>query len=551
MSWTELSSAERQIVERARDVCVGPLADLDTTDHDPDCIDRRAVKLLADAGLFGLNVATEFGGSATGVGFGVTQCLLREEIAYHSTDADVIIALQGFGTALLTLMGTRGQQETWLAALVAGEKISAFALTEPGGGSDVLGMQTKATRDGDKWILDGEKMFISGAPDADVYIVFARSSEGKRGRGITAFLVSRDSPGLSLERGPLLASPHAIGRLVFRQCEVSDDCVLGLPDTGLTAAMGNLEMFRPSVGALAIGVARRARDLAMEFAGSRMLFGQCLIDMPLTQAKLADMWVEIETSREFVLRAARLGDAGGPSGREASLAKLYATEAAFRAVYESQQIYGGRGVFREGEVEALSRVIRATTIYEGSSEVQRLIVGRAEMAPTRQANGAGSNGSTLPSAHPDSVDSSPELTAAIGLVDRTRDLYEQILSGLGATDNPRTADRSLVPFRLTDMVTALEAAELALAEARRRAAEVSPSADAMVAGAVGLILDAAELVRSGADELHHGHDAISRKAITEFNEARHAALALIGSRDVIRLRVSAHLTEGLRSTAVA
>jgi alkylation response protein AidB-like acyl-CoA dehydrogenase len=272
-----------------------------------------------------------------------------------------------------------------------------------------------------------------------------------------------------------------------------------------------------------------------------MLFGRRLIDMPLTQATLADMWVDIETSREFVLRAARLGDAGGPSGREASLAKMYATEAASRVVYQAQQICGGRGVLRGSEIEALARVIRPTTIYEGASEVQRLIVGRIELGPHRTPPRDIEVTSAPAAESPARAQPTPELVAALALIARTRNVYEQMRAGLASADSRGAPDRSLLPFRLTDTVTALEAAELALAEAQCRSEEGAPTAAAMTSGAVGLVLDAAELVRANAEELQHSQGAIDRPLIDELSAARHEAISVTGSRDSVRMRVSSLL----------
>jgi acyl-CoA dehydrogenase len=336
---------------------------------------RELVEAMAREGLFRINLPRELGGEDAR--YSTLLCHIREILGYHSPVADVTFALQGLGTAAIVRMGSPAQHDRYLPGLINGERLFSFGLTEPHSGSDVLGMRTRARRDGDEWVLDGEKMFVSGAPDADVYVVFARTDEEERGKGITAFIVEKGTPGFTPRGDIELAAPHAIGHLDFDGCRLPDSQRLGEVGEGLRAALGTLEVYRPSVGAYTLGVLRRARDLAVEFASGRQSFGQTLLDIPAIRIKIGRMVVAWLAGKALVEHAARLRDAGERTLREAAIAKVYATESAVAAVYESQQIHGGRGVMRTFEIEALARDVRPATIYEGASEIQRTVIARA------------------------------------------------------------------------------------------------------------------------------------------------------------------------------
>ncbi|HEU4698582.1 MAG TPA: acyl-CoA dehydrogenase family protein [Gemmatimonadales bacterium] len=304
-------------------------------------------------------------------------CLVRETLARHAALADFAFAMQGLGSGPITLFGTERQRRAYLPEVGAGLKVGAFALSEREAGSDVAAMTTTARRDGAAWVLEGEKTWISNAGVADFYVVFARTPEldadGKPAFG--AFVVDADAPGLAVTERIDVVAPHPLGTLRFERCRVSDAARLGEPGKGLRVALGTLDVFRPTVGAAALGLARRALDEALAWTTSRRAFGQRLADFQLTQAKLADMATAIDASALLVYRAAWTKDAGAERiTREAAMAKLYATEAAQRVIDDAVQLLGGRGVVAESPVERLYREVRALRIYEGTSEIQRLVI---------------------------------------------------------------------------------------------------------------------------------------------------------------------------------
>lgn len=308
-------------------------------------------------------------------------CLIREALGYASPLADAIFAVQGLGTYPIALAGTDAQRARWLPGARAGRSIGAFALTEPDAGSDVAAMQTTARRDGDGFVLDGAKTLISNVGIADHYVVFARldghEEPGKPHRAITAFVVPADAPGLA-SQDIALNIDHPIGALAFIDCRVAGDALLGEPGGGFRLAMATLDTFRVSVGAAAVGMARRALDAALAHVRTRRQFGQPLARQQLVQGMLADMATELDAARLLVLRAAHARDAGADRVTvEAAMAKLYATEAAQRIIDAAVQLHGGRGVVAGEVVEMLYRAIRPLRIYEGTSEIQRLIIGRA------------------------------------------------------------------------------------------------------------------------------------------------------------------------------
>jgi acyl-CoA dehydrogenase len=323
----------------------------------PGRVNRPLLRAMADHGL----LARLFDGSA------VDLCLIREGLARHCTEAETAFAVQGLGGVPLG--------EEWRARLAAGEAVAAFALTEPGAGSDVAALALRADRDGDGFVLTGEKAWISNAPDADVYTVFARTS-ANGARGLTAFAVPGDAPGLSGEPVELIA-PHAIGRLRFDGVVVPGAAVIGEVDRGFAVAMQTLDRFRPSVGAFAVGMARAALDLAVAHAGEREAFGAPLSRLQAVSHRLAEVATRIQAARLLVFQAATAYDRGLKVTQLAAMAKLFATETAQEAVDAAVQVHGAAALEAGHPLAHLYAEVRAPRIYEGASEVQREIIGRA------------------------------------------------------------------------------------------------------------------------------------------------------------------------------
>lgn len=310
-----------------------------------------------------------------------TLCLTREAIAAMSPLADAVVALQGLGGTPLVLAATDTQRAQWLPGIIAGRIMTGFAMTEPDAGSDVAALRTTATRDGASWVIDGEKHLISNAGLADMYVVFARTSPGPGSRGISAFLVPADTPGLTFAGAQVLAAPHPLGRLRFERCRVPAAGLLGDVDRGFKLGMMALDRLRPTVGAAACGMAARALDESVAHAASRHQFGQPIGTFQLIREKLGRMATELRASRLLVYHAAWARDRGAERITiEAAMAKSYATEAAQRIVDEAVQIVGGLGVVVGHPVERLYRSIRALRIYEGATEIQRLIIAEALMS---------------------------------------------------------------------------------------------------------------------------------------------------------------------------
>jgi len=303
-------------------------------------------------------------------------CLIRETLAYSSSLADLAFVMQGLGTYAISLAADEHVRDFWLARACKGQAIAAFALTEPDAGSDVAGLKTTARREDDTYIIDGRKRFISNAGVADFYTVFARTGTRDDGRAeISAFIVSARMPGFSVAERTQMIAPHPIGELEFRDCRVPAEDMIGDQGEGLRLALQTLDVFRASVGAAACGMAGRAIDESVLYAKSRQQFGRPLSGHQLIQEKLADMATEFEAARLLVYRAAYLRDTEvQPSTREASEAKLFATEAAGRIIDQAVQIHGGTGLLRGTVVERLYRDVRALRIYEGTSEIQKLVI---------------------------------------------------------------------------------------------------------------------------------------------------------------------------------
>jgi acyl-CoA dehydrogenase len=345
----------------------------DNLDAIYDCV-RRLVRELGAVGLLRFCVPAAYGGARVELDVR-SLCLAREILARASGLADFALAMQGLGSAPITLFGNADQKQSILPGIAAGNLIGAFALSEPEAGSDVGAIATRATRDGDDWRLDGVKTWISNAGVANYYVVFARSGEAPGTKGLSAFIVDANAPGLDASERIDVIAPHPLGTLRFTECLVPADRLLGNAGEGFKIAMATLDVFRSTVGAAALGFARRALDEATTRALERRMFGHAQADFQLTQAKLAEMAVSIDASALLVYRAAWTRDVLRTRvTREASIAKLFATESAQQVIDAAVQIFGGLGVVRGMTVERLYREIRALRIYEGASEVLTLVI---------------------------------------------------------------------------------------------------------------------------------------------------------------------------------
>ena len=346
---------------------------------------------LGRAGLLRVCVPAAYGGLREQLDVR-SLSLARETLGRASGLADFALAMQGLGSAPVTLFGSHEQKLALLPGVAAGRTIAAFALSEPDAGSDVAAVATTATRVAGGWRLDGTKTWISNAGLADSYVIFARSGEGPGTKGLSAFIVDATTPGLDASERIDVIAPHPLGTLKLDDCRVGDERLLGAPGQGFKIAMGTLDTFRTTVGAAALGFARRALDESLQRAHGRRLFGRALAEFQLTQMKLGEMAMAIDASALMVYRAAWTKDVrGGRVTREASMAKLFATESAQQVIDAAVQLFGGLGVVRGMPVERLYREIRALRIYEGASEVLKLIIGGLALAPAAPARPADSH----------------------------------------------------------------------------------------------------------------------------------------------------------------
>jgi alkylation response protein AidB-like acyl-CoA dehydrogenase len=351
--------AEREIEVRAGD-----------DESDADEALRGYVMLLAENGF--LRYAVPEAGQPLDLR---SFCIVRETLSYSSSLADLAFVMQGLGTYAIGIAATEHVRDFWLARARNGQAIAAFALTEPDAGSDVAGLKTTARREDDTYVISGRKRFISNAGVADFYTVFARTGTREDGRAeLSAFIVSARMPGFNVAEKTEMIAPHPIGELEFKDCRVPAEDMIGNQGDGLRLSLQTLDMFRASVGAAACGMARRALDESLLHAKSREQFGKKLSGHQLIQEKLADMATELDAARLLVYRAAYLKDAGATPTREASEAKLFATEAAGRIIDQAVQVHGGAGLVRGTVVERLYRDVRALRIYEGTSEIQKLVI---------------------------------------------------------------------------------------------------------------------------------------------------------------------------------
>jgi alkylation response protein AidB-like acyl-CoA dehydrogenase len=345
-------------------------------DADTDAQCRALVRQLGAAGWLAPAVAgRQYGGAADTIETR-SLCLARETLARHHGLADFAFAMQGLGSGAISLAGTPAQKEAYLPRVASGQAIAAFALSEPQAGSDVAAMQCAARIEGGHAVIEGEKTWISNGGIADFYVVFARTGEAPGARGISAFIVDADTPGLVVAERIQVIAPHPLARLQFKECRVPLSQRVGAAGEGFKVAMRTLDVFRTSVAAAALGFARHAFHEALTRARSREMFGGVLADFQLTQASLAQMATTIDSAALLTYRAAWQRDQGKTVTREAAMAKLQATEGAQRVIDAAVQIFGGQGVVSNEPVERLYREIRALRIYEGATEVQQLIIAR-------------------------------------------------------------------------------------------------------------------------------------------------------------------------------
>ncbi|WP_087864065.1 acyl-CoA dehydrogenase family protein [Comamonas thiooxydans] len=343
-------------------------------DVDTEC--RKLVKALGEAGWLRHAVAgTAYGGAGEHIDTRAI-CLIRETLARHSGLADFAFAMQGLGSGAISLAGSEEQKKRYLSLVARGDAISAFALSEPDAGSDVAAMACEARLEGDHYVINGEKTWISNGGIADFYVVFVRTGEAAGSRGLSALIVEAGTPGFEIAERINVIAPHPLARLKFSNCRVPAAQLVGAAGEGFKVAMRTLDVFRTSVAAASLGFARRAMDEALQRATSRKMFGGVLADFQLTQAKLAQMATQIDSAALLTYRAAWLRDQGENVTREAAMAKMTATENAQQVIDAAVQIWGGLGVVSEQPVERLYREIRALRIYEGATEVQQLIIGR-------------------------------------------------------------------------------------------------------------------------------------------------------------------------------
>jgi acyl-CoA dehydrogenase len=377
LDWPFFEARHRALAEQLDEFARTKLADLAHGADDDAALDRACREIVHRLGAEGfLNQCciAEPGGV-----FDVRSLALsRETLARHGGLADFCFAMQGLGTGPISLFGTEAQRRKYLPPVMRGKRIAAFALSEPQAGSDVGAIATEAARSGSEYVLNGTKTWISNGGLADHYVVFARTGEGSGAKGLSAFIVDADAQGLKVGERIALIAPHPLATLTFKDCRVPVAARLGVPGEGFKIAMATLDVFRTTVGAAALGFARRALDEALGRCRDRAVFGKPLAEYQLTQAKIADMALAIDAAALLVYRAAWTKDVIGKRvTREAAMAKLYATEAAQQVIDMAVQLHGGTGVVHGVPVERLYREIRALRIYEGTSEIQKLVIASA------------------------------------------------------------------------------------------------------------------------------------------------------------------------------
>jgi acyl-CoA dehydrogenase len=382
LDWPFLDDSHRRLADTLQEWCRSELAG-EEEDAEVDDACRALVEKLGAGGWLRYCVPALYGGIHERLDVR-SLALIRETLARYHGLADYAFAMQGLGSGTISLFGSEEQKRTWLPAVANGKKIAAFALTEPGSGSDVASMETRAEETPDGFVLNGAKTYISNGGIADFYVLFARTGGAPGAKGISTFLVEAGTLGLDIPERIRVIAPHPLATLTFADMALPASALIGERGRGFAQAMATLDVFRTTVGAAALGLARRALDEATGRALTRRLGTGTLADNPVTQAKLAEMVLDVETSALLIYRAAWLKDVRDQrNSREAALAKLHATDSAQNVIDKAVQLFGGLGVTHGVPVERLYREIRALRIYEGASEVQKVVIARAHLAEHR------------------------------------------------------------------------------------------------------------------------------------------------------------------------
>lgn len=369
LDWPFFEDRHRDLADALEAWAVAHLGAVDHSDTDAAC--RQLVAMLGESGF------AEYSGAEDGALDVRSLCLIRETLARHDGLADFAFAMQGLGTGAISLFGSPGQKSEWLPLTRAGKAISAFALTEPGSGSDVAANTMTATPDGNHYVLNGQKTWISNGGIADVYTVFARTGEAPGAKGMSAFVVPSHTPGFTIAERLDTIAPHPLATLDFADARVPATALIGDPGQGFKIAMSVLDVFRSTVAAAALGFARRALDEALDRVSTRHVQGAPLFDLQMVQGHIADMALDVDAAALLVYRAAWTRDSGASRvTREAAMAKLFATDQAQQVIDTAVQLHGGDGVKSNRTVEKLYREIRALRIYEGASDVQRVVIAR-------------------------------------------------------------------------------------------------------------------------------------------------------------------------------
>jgi len=360
---------------------IAPLAGDDHHTHEAlDASFRKIIAKLADGGWLKYTVPAAYGGALENLDVR-SIALARSILSYHTGLADFAFAMQGLGSGSITLFGSEEQKQSYLPDVGSGKRIAAFALSEPSGGSDVAAMKATAELDGNEYVINGTKTWISNAGLADQYVLFARTGDAPGAKGLSAFIVDTDTPGLTVSERIDVIAPHPLGSLLMDNCRVPTSAMLGQSGEGFKVAMATLDIFRTTVGAAALGFARRAMDEAIARAKSREAFGQKIGDFQIIQSKIGDMALKVDAAALLIFRSAWVKDVQDIRvTRESSMAKLYATDSAQEVIDDAVQIWGGMGVVSGIKVETLYREIRALRIYEGTSEIQKLVIASQAMA---------------------------------------------------------------------------------------------------------------------------------------------------------------------------
>ncbi|MBE1297044.1 MAG: acyl-CoA dehydrogenase [Rhodobacteraceae bacterium] len=380
LNWPFFEDRHRQLAVDLDAWASESLGAIDHSDTDAAC--RALVAALGQGGW------AQYSGAAEGEMLDVRSlCLIRETLARHDGLADFAFAMQGLGTGAISLFGSPAQQAEWLPQTRSGQAISAFALTEPQSGSDVANSTMSATLDGDDYVLNGEKIWISNGGIADVYTLFARTGEGPGAKGLSAFIVPAGLPGFEVVERQQVIAPHPLATLRFTDCRIPKSAIIGAPGQGFRIAMSVLDVFRSTVAAAALGFARRALDEALARVTSRHVQGAPLFDLQMVQGHIADMALDIDAAALLVYRAAWAKDSGAARvTREAAMAKLFSTDQAQQVIDKAVQLHGGDGVRHGQKVEELYRDIRALRIYEGASDVQRVVIARQTLGAFQGGN---------------------------------------------------------------------------------------------------------------------------------------------------------------------